>query len=149
MFATYNYSLYDTKSIVHVKLNKKIENNNDFNTFLNKWRELYEKKKNFIFIFDTSNVGFIPIKYSIQMSLFIKKLKKEKYQYLQKSIIYVNNNIVKRMLDFIFMLQPPVAPVYIIDNKDYIDLILNNNVDENIVKKIITILPSKSFLNLL
>ena len=40
MFATYNYSLYDTKSIVHVKLNKKIENNNDFNTFLNKWREL-------------------------------------------------------------------------------------------------------------
>lgn len=149
MFATYNYSLYDTKSIVHVKLNKKIENNNDFNTFLNKWRELYEKKKNFIFIFDTSNVGFIPIKYSIQMSLFIKKLKKEKYQYLQKSIIYVNNNIVKRMLDFIFILQPPVAPVYIIDNKDYIDLILNNNVDENIVKKIITILPSKSFLNLL
>lgn len=149
MFATYNYSLYDTKSIVHVKLNKNIENNNDFNTFLNKWRELYEKKKNFIFIFDTSNVGFIPIKYSIQMSLFIKKLKKEKYQYLQKSIIYVNNNIVKRMLDFIFMLQPPVAPVYIIDNKDYIDLILNNNVDENIVKKIITILPSKSFLNLL
>ena len=149
MFATYNYSLYDTKSIDHDKLNKKIENNNDFNTFLNKWRELYEKKKNFIFIFDTSNVGFIPIKYSIQMSLFIKKLKKEKYQYLQKSIIYVNNNIVKRMLDFIFMLQPPVAPVYIIDNIDYIDLILNNNVDENIVKKIITILPSKSFLNLL
>ena len=98
MFATYNYSLYDTKSIVHVKLNKKIENNNDFNTFLNKWRELYEKKKNFIFIFDTSNVGFIPIKYSIQMSLFIKKLKKEKHQYLQKSIIYVNNNIVKRCL---------------------------------------------------
>ena len=149
MFATYNYSLYDTKSIVHVKLNKNIENNNDFNTFLNEWRELYEKKKNFIFIFDTSNVGFIPIKYSIQMSLFIKKLKKEKHQYLQKSIIYVNNNIVKRMLDFIFMLQPPVAPVYIIDNKDYIDLILNNNMDDNIIKKIIIILPGKSFLNLL
>ena len=107
-----------------MKLNKKIENNNDFNTFLNKWRELYEKKKNFIFIFDTSNVGFIPIKYSIQMSLFIKKLKKEKHQYLQKSIIYVNNNIVKRMLDFIFMLQPPVHQ-YIMIIK-IIDLILNN-----------------------
>ena len=149
MFAIYDYSLYETNSIVNVKLNKNIENNEDFNTFLNKWRELYEKKKNFIFIFDTSNVGFIPIKYSIQMSLFIKKLKKEKHQYLQKSIIYVNNNIVKRMLDFIFMLQPPVAPVYIIDNKDYIDLILNNNLDDNIIKKIITILPSKSFLNIL
>tara|TARA_Y100000589_G_scaffold150532_1_gene143601 strand:+ start:1732 stop:2181 length:450 start_codon:yes stop_codon:yes gene_type:complete len=149
MFAIYDYSLYETNSIVNVKLNKNIENNNDFNTFLNKWRELYQNKKDFIFIFDTSNVGFIPIKYSIQMSLFIKKLRKEKYQYLQKSIIYVNNNIVKRMLDFIFMLQPPVAPVYIIDNKDYIDLILNNNVDDNIIKKIIIILPGKSFLNLL
>ena len=149
MFAIYDYSLYETNSIVNVKLNKNIENNNDFNTFLNKWRELYQNKKDFIFIFDTSNVGFIPIKYSIQMSLFIKKLRKEKYQYLQKSIIYVNNNIVKRMLDFIFMLQPPVAEVYIIDNKDYIDLILNNNVDDNIIKKIIIILPGKSFLNLL
>ena len=149
MFAIYDYSLYETNSIVNVKLNKNIENNNDFNTFLNKWRELYQNKKDFIFIFDTSNVGFIPIKYSIQMSLFIKKLRKEKYQYLQKSIIYVNNNIVKRMLDFIFMLQPPVAPVYIIDNKDYIELILNNNVDDNIIKKIIIILPGKSFLNLL
>ncbi|MAU37720.1 MAG: hypothetical protein CMD14_10205 [Flavobacteriales bacterium] len=149
MFAIYDYSLYETNSIVNVKLNKNIENNEDFNTFLNKWRELYQNKKDFIFIFDTSNVGFIPIKYSIQMSLFIKKLRKEKHQYLQKSIIYVNNNIVKRMLDFIFMLQPPVAEVYIIDNKDYIELILNNNVDDNIIKKIITILPSKSFLNLL
>ena len=149
MFAIYDFSLYETNSIVNVKLNKNIENNEDFNTFLNKWRELYQNKKDFIFIFDTSNVGFIPIKYSIQMSLFIKKLKKEKYQYLQKSIIYTNNNIVKRMLDFIFMLQPPVAPVYIIDNKDYINLILNNNVGNDIIKNIITILPSKSYLNLL
>ena len=82
------------------------------------------------------------------MSLFIKNLKKQKTQYLQRSIIYVNNNIVKRMLDFIFILQPPVAPVYIVSNNSYIDLILNKNTNE-IDHKIIKILPSKSFLNIL
>ena len=143
MFAEYDYSLYDTKSIVKIKLNKKIEDNKDFNDFLNKWLELYEREKDFIFIFDTSDVGFIPIKYSIQMSLFIKNLKKRDYHYLQKSIIFVKSNIVKRMLDFIFMLQPPVAPVYIINNLDHIQYILEDNIDV-IKKKIITIMPSKS-----
>ena len=142
MFAEYDYSLYDTNSIVKIKLNKKIEDNKDFNDFLNKWLELYEREKDFIFIFDTSDVGFIPIKYSIQMSLFIKKLKKRDYHYLQKSIIFVKSNIVKRMLDFIFMLQPPVAPVYIINNLDHIEYILEDNIDV-IKKKIITIMPSK------
>ena len=42
------------------------------------------------------------------------------------------------------MIQPPVAPVYIIDNKDYIDDILNNVINENVI----TVLPGKSFLNL-
>ena len=142
MFAEYDYSLYDTNSIVKIKLNKKIEDNKDFNDFLNKWLELYEREKDFIFIFDTSDVGFIPIKYSIQMSLFIKNLKKREYHYLQKSIIFVKSNIVKRMLDFIFMLQPPVAPVYIINNLDHIQYILEDNIDV-IKKKIITIMPSK------
>ena len=42
------------------------------------------------------------------------------------------------------MIQPPVAPVYIIDNKDNIDKILNNIIDDNVI----IVLPGKSFLNL-
>ena len=145
MFAVYDYSLYETKSIVKIKLNRNIENDNDFTDFLNKWLELYERKKDFIFIFDSSDVGLIHIKYSIQMSIFIKKLKKRDYHYLQKSIIFVNSNIVKRMLDFIFILQPPVAPVYIINNKDHIQYIVDDNIND-IKKNIITIMPTKSLL---
>ena len=148
MFATFDYTLYNSKKIVKIKLNNKIQIDQDFSNFLDSWLNLYENKQQFTFIFDTSNVGYIPIKYSIQMSLFIKNLKKQKTQYLQRSIIYVNNNIVKRMLDFIFILQPPVAPVYIVSNNSYIDLILNKNTNE-IDHKIIKILPSKSFLNIL
>ena len=144
MFAEFNYDLYEKDSIVKIKMNNSIQDDNDFNSFLESWLQLYYLEKDFIFIFDTSNVGYIPIKYSLKMSAFIKNLKRRDYQYLQKSIILVNNNIVKRMLDLIFYIQPPVAPVYIINNETHIELILKNEIPENII----TIFPGKSFLNL-
>ena len=58
------------------------------------------------------------------MSLFIKELRKKEYQYLKKSIILINDNRIKWMLEFIFWIQPPVAPVYIYH--------INNGIGENI-----------------
>lgn len=128
MFAIYDYSRYESDTIVKVTLSSPIKNDMDFDIFLFKWLELYNNKRQFIFIFDTTNVGYIPLKYSLRMSIFIKDLKKQECQYLQKSIILVNSNMVKYMLDFIFMIQPPVAPVYITnDDKDIINII--NNID--------------------
>ena len=77
------------------------------------------------------------------MTIFIKKLKKEKVQYLQKSIILVNSQIVKHMLDFIFMLQPPVAPIYITNIKSEINSIINGHSHNAQV-----ILAGTNFLNL-
>ena len=99
--------------LVKVIMNNVPESDDEFQSFLNKWSELYEKQQDFKFFFDTTNVGLPHLKYSIKMSQFIKKLKKEPYQYLQESIIIINNNKVKWLLDFIFTIQPPVAPVYI------------------------------------
>jgi predicted RNA-binding protein with EMAP domain len=63
-------------------------------------------------------------KYAIKMTLFIKNLRKQPYHYLQKSLILVNDKHIKRLLDFVFTLQSPVAPVYLwhinsIDNDEY------------------------------
>ena len=143
MFAIFDFSKFETQSIVSVKLNS-IINDETFLDFINKWMSIYEFKKDFSFIFDCSDVGYIPIKYCFKMTVFIKNLKQQEYQYLQKSIIYVNNKIVKRLLDLVFIIQPPVAPVYIIDNKDFIDEIFKNKIDE----QVITILPGESFLNI-
>ena len=52
-------------------------------------------------------------KYVLKMSEFIKKLKRRDIQYLEKSIIFINNNKIKYLLDAIFAIQKPVAPVYI------------------------------------
>ena len=78
------------------------------------------------------------------MSLFIRSLKRKEYQYLKKSIIYIPNRTAKRLLDFIFMIQPPVAPVFIINDLSLVEDILVNKIPDNIE----IIYPSKSYLNL-
>ena len=133
MFAKFNY---DNFPIVHVYFSTNINNDSDFINFLNQWLELYESKKKFSFIFHTENVGYIPIKYAISMSLFIKKLKKKEIQYLQKSIIIINSSFVKNMLELIFYLQSPVAPVILLNKKKIINLenkikyILSKNIND-------------------
>ena len=58
-----------------------------------------------------------------RLTLFIKSLKKKiinnpnNFNYLQYSIIIVNNFYIKHLLNLTFMIQKPVAPVYIIDKK--------------------------------
>ena len=129
MFAKYDYKLFP---IVVVNFSKNIENDSDFDDFLKKWLELYKNKRDFIFIFDTTNVGFPPIKYAIRMSMFIKKLRNQKTHYLKKSFIIVRNNYVLRLLNFIFYLQPPVATVYLTkESKEHIISCINLNTDSN------------------
>ena len=135
MFAKFIYEMFP---VVVVKFSRDIENAEDFDLFLKKWIELYENKKEFIFVFDTTEVGYPSIKYCVRMSMFIKKLRKEKIQYLKRSIIIVKNNRVKNLLNFTFYLQPPVAIVYL--TKDTLSKVLANIYNINIDK---TIYPGK------
>ena len=70
----------------------------------------------------------INIKYAIKLTLFIKKLRKQPYHYLQKSLIVVNDKNIKRLLDFVFTIQAPVSPVYLwLTNEDNKYLLINTN----------------------
>ena len=113
MFAKFEFKYFP---IVIVKFNETIENNKDFDDFINSWKNLYLLKQKFTFIFDTTEVGFPPIKYCFKMSKFIKELRDESVQYLEKSLIIVKNKNVMRLLNLIFYIQPPVAPVLITDD---------------------------------
>ena len=110
MFAKYNY---DNFPIVFVSFSESINSENEFDQFLNEWLILYHNRQDFSYIFDTRNMKNISIKYAIKMTLFIKNLRKQPYHYLQKSLILVNDKHIKRLLDFVFTLQSPVAPVYL------------------------------------
>ena len=119
MFAHYNY---DNFPIVFVTFSESINSETEFDQFLNEWLLLYHNQRDFSYIFDTRNMKNISIKYAIKMTLFIKNLRKQPYHYLQKSLILVNDKHIKRLLDFVFTLQSPVAPVYLWQvNSDELD----------------------------
>ena len=113
MFAKFEFKLFP---IVIVKFSESIENDKDFDNFINSWKNLYFLKQKFTFIFDTTDVGFPHIKYCFRMSKFIRELRDESTQYLQKSLIIVRNKNVMRLLNLIFYIQPPVAPVLITED---------------------------------
>ncbi len=121
MFASFNK---DNFPIVNVTLHEGPTNENDYQSFLNEWLNLYDNQKDFTFVFDTTSMVNPSYKYAIKMPMFIKKLKKRDHQYLRKSIILINDNKIKYMLDFIFLIQSPVAPVYIYN--------INNGILNNI-----------------
>ena len=87
MFAHYDITNFP---IVRVKFTRDIDDGG-FNNFLNRWTELYRDKRDFNFIFDTRDMGYIPVKYCLQMGLFIYRLKREPQQYLTHSKIIVDN----------------------------------------------------------
>ena len=60
MFVQFNY---DNFPLVHVTFGK-LNSTEELNIFINEWLNLYRKQENFIFIFDTTNLEVLNIKYS-------------------------------------------------------------------------------------
>ena len=112
MFAHYDITSFP---IVRVKFTRDIDDGG-FSDFLNRWVELYRDKRDFNFIFDTQDMGYIPVKYCLQMALFIYRLKREPRQYLTHSRIIVDNIYIHNLLYIVFNIQKPVSPVDIVDS---------------------------------
>ena len=144
------FAQYDRTHFPLVKVNiSGIPSNNDFDLFLEEWLRLYEENREFMFLFDIRDLGDVPIKYCVKMSMFIYRLRKRPYQYLQKSMILLNNRKIESLLNFIFILQPPVAPVYLYhtetSSEDLRELAENIS-RESLTDNIVYIKPNKPFL---
>ena len=126
MFAFFD----DTKfPQIFVTFNSDI-NDEYWNKFTNTWESYDTRKKHYTFIFDTSGLGIHLFKYSWKMISFIENLKKRKKThdnvFLSKSIVICNCSYKRFLLDKIFYFQKPVAPVYIIQNKNELKQLYNN-----------------------
>ena len=126
MFATFDDTAFP---LIRVRLGS-ISDDDDFFIFLKQWESYDSKYENYTFVFDTTNVGYIPIKYAYKMSLFISELKQRKAihnnVYLERSIIIASSWYVRGLLHLIFSMQKPVAPVYMIDDKTMVQQLLEN-----------------------
>lgn len=108
MWATFDDSEYP---LIRVKLKGKIKNNVDFCNFTTTWESYNSRRTEYVFVFDSREVGYVNMKYAFKMASFIKDLKR-KEQYLKSSIIIVENKYLRFLLNLIFKLQKPVADVY-------------------------------------
>lgn len=74
------------------------------------------------------------------MTKFIKELKKESIQYLQRSIILLDKMYISYLLDFMFEIEKPVADIYLWTTKtqNYQNIMLISKNILNIKSKNIT-----------
>ena len=110
MFANYYYSNFPE---VKVTFEGTIKDKSDFTLFIDQWKELYNDKREFTFLFDMEGMGIVNPKYCFSMAEFIEELKQEPIQYLQKSTFINTNTFIRGLLKIIFAIQSPVAPVEI------------------------------------
>ena len=59
------------------------------------------------------------------MTFFIKKLKKKNPQFLSQSLILLKGKWLRFLVNFMFAIEKPVAPVYVyyLQNEEPVDLI--------------------------
>jgi len=115
-----SWALYDTSSFpdVKIKMSGKVENQKDFDNFINGWRNLYQRNEKFTLTFDTEEVGMVSMKYAFQMRSFIRELKSNYPRLLQKSYISTKSKWVRFLLKVIFFMEKPVADVVITNDSD-------------------------------
>ena len=121
--------------IIRIKFNSGINNIKEYHQFERDWLSCYMNNKEFVFLFDTTNVGYVNPLYAYNLSNFIYKLKNElKSNLLKYSIIKVSNWYVKHLLNITFLIQSPVAPVYLVEENINMDELHNDIENKNIIK---------------
>ena len=116
----------DKKKEKKEKKENKIKKESNIQLFLDKWKEQYDKKIYFSFIIDTTFLTSPSAKDCYKAIKFIRKIKKEKIQYLNYSVIAITSYHVRNLLFYIFKIQTPVAPVFIVKNIELAEQLTNS-----------------------
>ena len=131
-FANFDKSKFP---IINVTFNKTINNVKEYQQFERDWLSCYMTNEEFVFLFDTTNVGYVNPLYAYNLLKFIYKLKYElKCHLLKYSIIKVSNWYVKHLLNITFMMQSPVAPVYLVEKNINIDELHEDIESKKVIK---------------
>lgn len=112
MRITYSSLLYPT---VKVKITNETDDNNSYyNTFMHFWETMYKKKEYFHFLMDLKSLTRPNLGLCIDFIKRQKQLKESPIQYLDYSVVVVDNVIVKNILNVIWRICPPLNTVYLV-----------------------------------
>tara|TARA_B100001059_G_scaffold236805_2_gene290656 strand:+ start:10169 stop:10597 length:429 start_codon:yes stop_codon:yes gene_type:complete len=110
-FYQYDYSKFPEVKIIF-NSNQIMKANVDL--FFSEWMRILNYKRNFYMIYDVTKVETAPMYFVYKLVSFIKKMKKMKPLYLQKSIILINDSkIMKFLLKTAMSLTKPAADMYV------------------------------------
>ena len=139
MFATFDDTNFP---IINVILEGSLILDKEFLDFQTKWLDYYNQQKDFIFIFDLEGMTFVHPKYTLLMANFMKQIKKQNYQYLRTSVIYVSNQLILELLSFVFNMEKPLNTVYIIQEKQNKKQSLNTQLNKTEINENINIIKN-------
>lgn len=112
MKITYNT---DNFPLVYVYFNNDSDTKNKYyDDFMNYWEGNYKKKQYFKFLMDLTNLTKPNLLKLKDFMMRLVKLKDNNEQYLQYSVIVLNNDVVSGILNFLLKLYPPLNTVYIV-----------------------------------
>lgn len=94
-------------------------------TYLNYWNLKQFEKQHFSCCVDTTGIKDIDIMFGTKQAMiiakFIKKMKKQKQQYLKYTILVMPNVILCNLLDIILQITKPCATLYIVNTREQAD----------------------------
>lgn len=124
-FYSFDYSGFPEVKVSFIKnIEKKY-----VKTFFDECLNIYNYKKPFYMIYDTTSLYTAPPTFIYKLVRFIKKIKKEE-QYLTKSILIVTDTIFARcLLNSAMTLTSPAADLYIYWKKENENAININNIN--------------------
>lgn len=115
MFVNFNYDIFP---LVEVIFGENIESYEELDTFFQGWLQLYEQKKPFTFLLNTTQCGSINAKYCYYMAKKISIIKKQNTHYLIRTIVILRSKWIKNLMKILFKIIKPIAPVYIVKSKE-------------------------------
>lgn len=132
-FSNFDYNRFNNElPIVKVTFGDKIENDEEINNFFKEWLSLYLKKKHFIFLFETKNLGMFAFPYIRQGANILKQIKSLKKNYLKFTILIIRGTIIRNLINMLFTIQKPSQIVYIVkDEIEAEDLYIKKCNNEN------------------
>ncbi len=104
--------------VVVVTFRSTIASQAAFDAFLAEWEKLYSAGRQFEMVFDMRALAWAHPRYCMQMAVFLAHLKADLPPLLLRSVLVVHGSTMRALLDLIFMLQSPIAPVHVLCRHD-------------------------------
>ena len=120
-----------------IKLTRDCKTQGEFDDFIKKMYDIYNRNKMFNLLIDTQNVKNFGISYPIQFAYFLLKVKPLTKKYVKKSAIVLSSPFMEKIVNIVFKISPPTSDMIITrDLKDaLIHVIDNDENDDDIISK--------------